>query len=282
MKNLKKETTNNNFRNNKFFPIIAVIVAVAFVVGMGVLYYYVQNKIKENETIDIEYQEYTTVTAPHGQEYETTDEYGNKYWVRDDGMYCETDVGYVKVEYNEPIGKFNTYRYELYSGTTVEFSLYRDGTYRYTMNYGEGNTDIATGKYTIVTGVDKAFDALQIENMNEFEEAFFYNAGAINPNDLFVVTLKLDKYETYDCDGNIVQSNDDAVDTYESSKNENNGSYRFNDVVDQLVIYLSKDSDGNVIGTAYDTYNSLLLNQDQVNGSFEVDFSEKGEKSYAG
>lgn len=217
----------------------------------------------------IKYDKYTELTAAVGQEYTTVDEYGNEYDVKEDGMYCKTNYGYVKVNYGKPLDKYNTYTYILENGTSHSFELHKDGTYDYTCTYSDGGGYRATGDYIFKFGIDNAFDALKITEASDFEDAFMFSSAVINPNDLFVVTLKTGKITYFNSDNEnvtyIEEGDNSGTDTDTNSENSTNNS-----VLDEMVIYLYKDTDDTIKASAYDTISELLFNKSDINGHINV------------
>lgn len=201
MANDKQSQRSNKYNGNKNVVIIGIIVGVLIVAILGTLFI----KTNNNKSIKIDYDTYTTVTAKPGQEYTTKDKDGNLYYIKSDGMYCDTDYGQIKVEYHKPLNKFNTYSYTNEALTVTTFDINKDGTYTYTVYYTTGCRDVFTGKYDIAVGVNNAFKALNIKDKQEFTDAFFVDSGAIDPNNLVVLTMNKKSLTSYDENGNPVK-----------------------------------------------------------------------------
>lgn len=269
----------NQLKGNKVFPVVVSLFAVVLITVLSIIFI---NTEKKNVG-KIDYPEYTTVTAAPGEEYKTKDEYGNEYIVKEDGMYCDTDFGLIKVEYNEPLEKYNTYTYTLYSGTIVTIDVFPNGTYKNRVVYADGSGYKSTGNFTMEFGIDNALSALNITNNQDFTDAFLFQTGAINPNDLFVLTLHDQEKEYFDQDWQPIEYSDEELEAFdEDSELESFGDKNAKTTVvqqknysDKLVIYLFKDKndseDPNLIqGVAYDINLGLLFNQNEINGTFSV------------
>ena len=264
------ETTHqpNKYRGNK--NIIVIISVVAFVViVVGIVVSIFGSKANEGK---INYTEYTTLTAKAGEEYTYVDENGNEYDVKEDGMYCQTDFGYIKVEYNEPLPKYNAYSYILPSGACFEFNLNKDNTYTYTATYADGTGFTASGDYTFQFGTKPAFAALQITDKQEFSDAFLFASEALNPNDLFVVTLNKDKITYFDATGaEVTYNQENAGNTFDDFLEETSSVRQpSSSVLDELVVYLYVDEEGVTRACAYDTVSQLLFNENNINGQISV------------
>lgn len=267
--NFKNTHKTNPYKGKKNVSLIIIIVAfVIIAVGLGATL-----AINAANQGKIKYEKYTELTAAPGQEYTTIDEYGNEYDVKEDGMYCKTNYGYVKVDYGKPLGKYNTYTYVLANGSSASFELKKDGTFDYIFTYSDGGGYKATGTYTLKFGIDNSFAAMNITKASDFEDAFMVSSAVINPNDLFVVTLSSENITYFNAD------NEDV--TYASDNNQPQNSfddiYSFdtdaqskNNVLDELVIYLYQDSTGDINAAAYDTVNELLFNRADINGHINV------------
>lgn len=270
-KNDSFENTHNinKLQHNKVFPILVSVFAMVVVV-LGAVWY-ISWHSEKNKEIDIDYKDYTTVTAKEGKEYTTTDANGNIYSVEKDGMYCLTDFGKVKVLYNKPLNKFNTYRYELYSGTTCEFTLNKDGTYDYTQRYSDGSYTVFNGKYDISVGVNDVFRKANIKSQDEFNEAFLCDVAAINPNDLFAVDLNYGTSKEYDENGKEITSPNESYDEIEDDESDQAVTANSRPI-DVLAIYIYKDNNNQFKAVAYDISEQMLFNSNHVNGKFSVDY----------
>lgn len=264
----------NKYQNKKSVPIVMGIIGI-FVIAIGLGITIASSKTNEGK---IQYDEYTELTAAPGQEYTTVDEYGNEYDVKEDGMYCNTNFGYIKVNYGNPINKYNTYNYVLESGASCSFTLNKNGTYTYIFTYSDGGGFKASGKFDMKFGVNDVFNALNITNAQEFEDAFLISSGALNPKDLFVVTLKNGDVTYFNSDGEEITyavEDEKYHNSFDDIEKNETSAYSNENVLDELVIYLSKNEEtDNINASAYDVTNKLLFNQANINGHITVKTEE--------
>lgn len=279
MANDKQSQRTNKYNGNKNVVIIGIVVGVLIVAILGTLFI----KTNNNKSIKIDYDTYTTVTAKPGQEYTTKDKDGNLYYIKSDGMYCDTDYGQIKVEYHKPLNKFNTYSYTNEALTVTTFDINKDGTYTYTVYYTTGCRDVFTGKYDIAVGVNNAFKALNIKDKQEFTDAFFVDSGAIDPNNLVVLTMNKKSLTSYDENGKVTAKIDDILHHHvdgednetETSAVRSSVSLQDESILEQFVIYLTGTND-NMNAVAYSTTNRLIYNQTGINGELSVTPLSKG------
>lgn len=259
----------NKYQGKKNVSVIISVVAMLVLsITLGVTV-----AVNQANQGKIKYDKYTELTAKPGQEYTTVDKYGNEYDVKEDGMYCKTEYGYMKVNYGKPLGKYNTYNYVLESGASATFTLNKDKTFDYVFTYADGGGYKASGKYVFNFGIDSAFQALDISDPKEFEEAFMYSSAVINPNDLFVVTLLSDDIKYFDSNNKEVtyEQTDSKYHNSFDDIERNTQAHKAVNVVDELVIYLYKDeTTGELEASAYDTVSQLLFNPADINGRIIV------------